>query len=140
MKLDISRADIWAASIKDHPGGLDEKLKKLAESGADLEFLIARRAPNKPGTGVVFVTPIKGAKQQAVAKKVGFRKSKSLCGIRIAATDSPGLGAKVTGQIAAAGISLRGASAARIGKKAIFNLAFDSAAKVTKAIQALKKL
>ena len=44
MKLDVSRVDVWAASIKDRPGGLAVKLDALAQAGADLEFAIAPTA------------------------------------------------------------------------------------------------
>jgi len=140
MKLDISRVDVWAASIQDRPGGLAEKLDALAQAGANLEFVIARRSPEKPGTGVVFVTPIKGTKQVKAAQKAHFKKTVSLRGLRIAAADKPGLGAKLTRQLADAGINIRGFSGAAIGKRAIFNLAFDSAADANKAVRLLKKL
>ena len=140
MKLDITRADVWAANIKDRPGGLAQKLDALAQAGANLEFLIARRSPKKPGIGVVFVTPIKGPKQLNAAKKAGFKKSKSIFAVRVACSDRAGLGAKLTAQIASAGVNMRGASAASIGKKAIFNFAFDSTADAAKAVRVLKKL
>ncbi|MFQ6035580.1 MAG: amino acid-binding protein [Sedimentisphaerales bacterium] len=138
MKLDISRVDVWAASIKDRPGELAKKLDALSQAGANLEFVIARRAPERPGTGVVFVTPIKGAKQIKAAKKAGFSKAASLRGLRVTAVDKPGLGAKLTKQLAEAGINLRGFSGAAIGKRAIFHLAFDSNADASKAMRTLK--
>jgi len=138
MKLDISRVDVWAASIKDRPGGLAKKLDALAQAGANLEFVIARRAPEKPGTGVVFVTPVKGAKQIKAAKKAGFGKTASLHGLRVAAADKPGLGAKLARQLSEAGINLRGLSGAAIGKRAIFHLAFDSNADASNAMRLLK--
>lgn len=140
MKLQITRTDVWHAGMKDRPGGLNVKLTKLAEAGVNLEFLIARRSPKKPGTGVVFVTPIKGPKQLNAAKKAGFKKSKSIFAVRVACSDRAGLGALLTAQIASAGINMRGASAASIGKKAIFNFAFGSTADAAKAVRALKKL
>ena len=140
MKLDVSRVDVWAARIKDRPGGLAQKLNALAQAGANLEFVIARRAPGKPKTGVVFVTPIKGARQVKAAKQAGFKKTASLRGLRIAAGDRPGLGAKLTTQLADAGINLRGFSGAAIGKRAIFHLAFDSNADAGKAIRCLKAI
>ncbi len=63
MALKVSRVDVWAAGLKDKPGRMADKLAALADAGANLQFVIARRAPDKPGTGVVFVTPLKGAKQ-----------------------------------------------------------------------------
>ncbi len=140
MKLDITRVEVWAASIKDQAGGLCDKLAPLADAGANLEFLVARRAPEKPGTGVVFVTPIKGAAQIRAAKKAGFKKSTSLHAVRIGATNRSGLGSTITGAIADAQLSMRGVSAAAIGKKAIMHLAFDSREDAAKAVRCLKKI
>jgi hypothetical protein len=129
---------VWAASIDDRPGGLAEKLVALAEAGAQLEFVIARRAPDKPGTGVVFLTPLKGAAQTRAAKKAGFGRTESLHSLRVEGPDKPGLGAKMTQALAGAGINLRGLSAAAIGKRCVVHLAFDSAADANKAARLLK--
>lgn len=139
MKTEIARIDVWAAGIQDRPGGLAKKLDVLTQAGTNLEFLLARRAPDKPGTGVVFATPIKGARREQAAKKVGFKKTKSLNALRIVASDKPGLGLELVQTIADAGINLRGLSAAVVGKRAIFYLAFDSAADTTKAMYRLKQ-
>jgi hypothetical protein len=137
MKLDVSRVDVWVAAIEDRPGGLAEKLDALAQAGVKLEFAIARRAPEKPGTGVLFVTPIKGARQVKAAEQGGFKKTASLHGLRIAAADKPGLGVKLAQLLADADVNLRGFSGAAIGKRAIFHLAFDSGADAGKAMRRL---
>ncbi len=140
MALKVTRADVWVASIDDRPGGLAEKLEALAEAGAQLEFVIARRAPDKPGTGVVFLTPLKGAAQTRAAKKPGFGKTESLHSLRVEGPDKPGLGARMTRAMAGAGINLRGLSAAAIGPRCVVHLAFDSAADANKAARLLKAL
>ena len=38
MKMEVSRVDVWAASIKDRPGALAKKLEDLAQAGINLEF------------------------------------------------------------------------------------------------------
>ena len=43
MDLIVERVDVWAAEIKDKPGGLTRKLTGLQEAGVDLDFAIARR-------------------------------------------------------------------------------------------------
>ena len=140
MALNVTRLDVWSASIDDRPGGLAGKLAALAKAGAQLEFVIARRAPDKPGTGVVFLTPLKGAAQIRAAKKVGLAKTKSLHSVRIEGPDKPGLGAQMTQSLADAGINLRGLSAAAIGKRCIVHLALDTSAEATKAARILKRL
>ncbi len=139
MKLDVTCDEVWSAGIEDRPGGLAEKLDALNQAGANLEFLIARRSPEKLGTGVVFVTPIKGARQVKAAKQAGFSKTDSLHGVRVASADKPGLAFMLSRQMADAGSNLRGMSAAAIGRRAVFHLAFDSVADANKAMSQLKK-
>ena len=138
MAVTVARMDTWAAGMQDKPGALAEKLAALAEAGVNLEFIVARR--DKKKTGVVFVTPIQGAKQAAAAKKAGFAKTKSLVAIRVEGPDKKGMGAAITGAIAEAGINVRGVSAAAIGKKFVCNIALDTAADATKVGRILRKL
>ena len=139
MALKVTRADVWAASIEDRPGGLADKLAALAGAGAELEFVLARRASDRPGEGVVFVTPLKGSAQLGAAKKAGFAKTKSLHSLTVEGPDKPGVGAKITQSLAQAGINLRGLSAAAIGPGCVTYLAFDSAADAAKAARLLKR-
>ena len=140
MALEVSRVDVWAATLEDQPGGLAQKLAALAEAGVQLEFVIARRSADQPGTGVVFLTPLKGPVQLRAARKAGFEKTPSMHSLRIEGPDKAGLGAQLTQALAEAGINLRGLSAAAIGKKFIMHLAVDSSADATKAAQLLKRL
>jgi hypothetical protein len=140
MKLNVSRTDTWAATIDDRPGGLADKLAALAAAGANLEFIVARRAPEKQGSGVVFVTPLKGAKQIKAAEAAGFQKTESLHSLRIEGADKPGMGAKLTQALAEAGVNLRGLSAAALGKRYVTHLALDTAQDAAKAAAVLKKL
>ncbi|MBP8259938.1 MAG: hypothetical protein KA118_09785, partial [Verrucomicrobia bacterium] len=87
MALKVGRVDTWVASLEDKPGNLAAKLNALAKAGVNLEFVLARRAPDQPGTGVVFVTPIKGAAGCRAARQEGFRKTKSLHAVRIEGPD-----------------------------------------------------
>ena len=140
MKLKVSRTDTWAATIDDRPGGLADKLAALAAAGANLEFIIARRAPEQRGSGVVFVTPLKGAKQFKAAEAAGFQKTSSLHSVRVEGADKPGMGAKLTSALAEAGLNLRGLSAAAFGKSYVTYLALDTAQDAAKALTVLKKL
>jgi hypothetical protein len=140
MALTIDRVDTWLSTIKDEPGALAKKLDTLATGGVNLEFIISRRAPDKPGKGVVFVTPIKGAAQIRVAKKAAFRKTKTLQTLRVEGTNKKGIGAAITGALAEAGINMRGFSAAAIGRKFVAHVALDKAADATLARRILKKI
>ena len=140
MKLNVSRTDTWATVIDDRPGGLAVKLAALAAAGANLELIIARRAPEQRDSGVVFVTPLKGAKQIKAAEAAGFQKTESLHSLRVEGADQPGMGAKLTQALAEAGVNLRGLSAAALGKRYVSHLALDTAKDAAKAVAVLKKL
>jgi len=139
MPYSIRKVDVWAAEIDDRPGGLTGKLEALAKAGASLEFSIARRAPDKPGKGVVFLTPVRGAKQTGAAINAGLGTTDSLHSVRVEGPDRPGLGTKMTRALADAGINLRGISAAALGRKSVAYFAFDSADDAGNAIKLLKK-
>ncbi len=140
MAYTIKKVDVWAGEIEDRPGGLAEKLAGLSGAGANLEFLISRRAPEKPGTGVVFLTPIKGAGQKRAAQGAGLNTTDTLHSVRVEGPDRPGLGTKVTRALADAGINLRGVSAAALGRRSVVYFAFDSASDAENAIRILKKV
>jgi hypothetical protein len=138
MKLKVSHVDVWAATIRDRPGGLAEKLSALSRAKANLEFVIARRAPERRGQGVVFLTPVKGGAQAKSARAAGFMRTGGLHSLRLEGRDKPGLGAKMTQRLAAARINLRGFSAAALGKRFVAYLAFDTVAAAKKAAKVLK--
>jgi hypothetical protein len=138
MSILVERVDVWAASIQDEPGALATKLEVLAEAGADLDFAIARRAPDKPGTGVVFVTPIRGDVEVAAAAEAGFAVSQSLHSLRIEGDNEPGVCAQLSRKLADTGINLRGLSAAVIGARFIIYIALDTAEDAAKAMGVLQ--
>ena len=139
MNLIVKRVDVWAASIKDEPGGLAKILTGLRETGADLDFVIARRAPENPGTGVVFVTPLRGDAETAAAATLGFNVTRSLQSVRVEGENKPGVAAELAEKLAAAGINLHGFSAAVIGARFILYIGLDTAADATKAAAILKQ-
>ena len=138
--MKAQRIDTWAAAIKDKPGALAAKFKALSASGANLEFVIARRSPEKHGAGVVFVTPIQGPKQTRAASAAGFKKTKSLHTVRLEGVNKRGRGARLTQALADQGLNLRGLSAAAIGNKFVCHIAVDSEADAHKVVRALSKL
>ena len=138
MDLLVERVDVWAATIQDKPGGLATLLDALRSAGADLQFIIARRASDKAGTGVVFVTPLQSDREIRVAAQVGFNVSQSLHSVRVLGQDRPGAAAELTQKLADAGISLRGFSAFVIGKQFAAYVAVDSLADANKAVELLR--
>jgi len=138
MAYTVRKETVWYGKIKDRPGGLAEKLNVLTEAGANLEFVLARRATR--GTGLMFVTPVRGSRQTKAAQAAGLSKSADLQAVRVEGPDKPGLGSRMTTVLADADINVRGLSAAVVGRKCIVHLAFDSARDAATAIRVLKRL
>lgn len=138
MDVIVERVDVWAATIPDSPGGLAEVLATLRDAGADLQFVIARRSPETPGKGVVFVTPLQGDHEIRAAAQVGFNVTQRLHSVRIMGRDKPGVGAELTAKLAAAGINLRGLSACAVGTQFVAYVAVDTLDDANKAIGVLQ--
>jgi hypothetical protein len=126
MDLFVEHVDVWAATIPDKPGGLAEALGHLRDAGANLQSIIARRAPDHPGEGVVFVTPLIGDHEIAAAAQVGFNVTHALHSVRVLGRDRPGIAADLLEKLAEWGINLRGFSAAVVGTQFIAYIAVDS--------------
>lgn len=140
MKLKLSRVDMWAGTIEDRAGGAADKLEPLASAGVNLEFMFARRTPEQPGKGILFVTPVKGSKAVKAAQAAGLAKSEDVCALRIEGADKPGVTAHMVRALANAGISFRALSAAAIGSKFVAYLALDTAEDAARANRVLNKL
>jgi hypothetical protein len=142
MGAKVTKVEVWAGEVQDRPGTLAAVLGALAGAGANLECVIARRQANKPGTDVVYVTPIKGKKVQSAAAGAGLRPAAEIATLRVEGNNKAGYGSRMTAAIGAAGVNLRGLSAAVVGTKFVAYLGFDSqedAAKAAKAIKGVDK-
>jgi hypothetical protein len=139
MALKVSKADVWAVTIDDRPGGAAQKLEALSKAGANLEMVLARRT-EQSGQGVMFVTPLKGKKAVEAARQAGMGQPGSIHSVRIEGGDKPGLGSKIARTLGDAGVNFRGMSAIAMGKKFVSFIACDSAEDQARAIAALKKL
>ena len=123
MPYTIKKVEVWAGDILNRPGMLARVFEALTNAGAQLEFMIARRLNEK--TSRVFLAPVKGVKQHRAASSKGNR------------LDGDG---RITRAVADRGINLRGASAACIGRKAVFYLAVDSEPNLKEAMRVVRKV
>jgi hypothetical protein len=140
MKLKVSRAEAWTATIEDRAGGAAQKLEPLAAAGANFEFVLVRRTPEQPGKGIMFVAPLRGKKVVAAAQAAGFARPAEIHVLRIEGGDKPGLGARLTQALAGAGVSFRGLVGTVLGRKFVAWLALDSAGDADRALRAIGKL
>jgi predicted amino acid-binding ACT domain protein len=138
MSLKVTKLEVWSGEIRDRPGGLAGVLRELAGAGASLEMLVARRQPDRPGSGIVFLAPVKGRKAVSAAAVAGLAPTAGVSALRIEGTDRPGLGAQLTGAIADAGINVRGLSAAVVGGRFAAYLAFDGQGDAEKAAKLIR--
>ena len=138
MSFKVTKMEVWSGEIQDQPGGLSGVLRQLADANADLEMVVARRQPDRPGVGIVFLAPVKGRKATAAAAVAGLSPAPGVAALRVEGTDRPGLGAKMTGAIADSGINMRGLSAAALGSRFVAYMAFDSVEDGEKAAKAIR--
>ena len=138
MSFKVTKMGVWSGEIQDQPGGLAGVLRQLADANADLEMVVARRQPDRPGAGMVFLAPVKGRKATAAAAVAGLSPAPGVTALRVEGTDRPGLGAKMTGAIADSGINMRGLSAAALGSRFVAYMAFDSVEDAEKAAKAIR--
>jgi hypothetical protein len=138
MALEITKVDVWATEIADQPGGLAEVLSAIAAAGGDLHAVIARRQPDKAGTGVVFLSPVKGKGIVNAARKAGLRPASNIATLRIEGPNRSGIGHRVLKTIANARINVRGVSAVVIGNKFAAYVGFDKAADANAAARAIR--
>jgi len=139
MDLTVERVEVWATTIDDQPCRLANTLSTLREAGADLNFIIARRAPEEPGKAVVFVTPLQGDAELEAAATLGFNPTTRVYAVRVEGANRPGIAAELTALLAAAGLNLRGFSAAVLGTLFVLYLGFDSTEDAAKAASILQQ-
>jgi len=139
MALKVTKVDVWAVEFPDEPGGLAKILASLAEAGANLECIIARRQADKFRAGVAFITPLKGKKVLAAAKALFVQPAEDLSTLRVEGLDKQGSCAAMTLAIANAGINMRGVSSMSCGRNFVGYIGLDSAADADAAVKILKK-
>lgn len=140
MELIAERVEVWAARIEDQPGSLANILTGLREAGADLNFILARREPDQPGQSVVYITPLTGDAELQAAATLGFNLTARVHSVRVEGPNQPGIAATLAAQLAAAGLNLRGFSAAVLGARFILYIGLDSAEDAAKALTVLQQI
>lgn len=138
MLLNVSKVDVWAASLEDRSGGLATRLEGLAKAGANLSFIICRPDGAKPGQSVVFVTPLNGEAQWRAAEMSGFHRTDTMHTLRLDGPDQPGLGYLVTRALSQSGINLRGMSVATLGGQFAMYISFYDPKDADRAFQRLQ--
>jgi hypothetical protein len=134
----VNKVDIWTGEIEDRVGGLAKALGALADAGANLEVVVARRQPHQPGKGVVFLGPVDGAKARKAAAAAGLSKATNLVALRVEGPNKRGECHLLARLLADAGINLRGLAATASGRKFVLSVGFDNALDAGKAARLLR--
>ena len=140
MGFKLDRVHVWSAEVEDRPGGAAAKLAALAQAGANLEFILTRRKPDRPGKGILYVAPVSGPVQVRAAKSAGLAETAEPVVLRVEGDNEAGLAHRLTQQWALAGISMEGLSLAVLEKKFVGFAAFDTVVDANKAAQILADL
>jgi predicted amino acid-binding ACT domain protein len=138
MALKVTKVEVWAGELSDQVGALSRVLAAVAGGGGNVQCVIARRDPSRPGRGEVFVTPITADRAGDAARGAGLSPAQNLATLRVEGADAAGLGARITEALAAAGINLRGVTAAVVGNRFVTYVGLDSAGDADAAVAALR--
>lgn len=137
MSYRITKEYVWVGAVPDQIGALAEKLKSLSAGGLDLELIVSRRT--RPGEGLVFISPLRTMEELEAAEKLGLAVQNSYRILRIKGPNVQGLGARIAGALAAAGLSVREYTAAALGEQSVTNISFDNDEDTDRAKQILEK-
>jgi hypothetical protein len=140
MGFKLDRVHVWSGEVEDRPGGAASKLLALAEAGANLEFILTKRQPDRPGKGVLYVAPVTGPAQTRAAKAAGLAETPNPIVLRVEGDNEAGLAHRLTQQWAMAGISMEGLTMAVLSGKFVGFAAFDSIGDANRAAQILADL
>jgi hypothetical protein len=140
MSFKMDRVHVWSGEVEDKPGGVAGKLSFLAQAGANLEYIFTKRLADKPGKGIIYVTPITGANQVNAARAAGLAETNDPVVYRIEGDNKAGLGHHLTQSWAIAGINFQGLTMAVVGPRFIGYAAFDSVSDANQAAQILADL
>ena len=140
MGFRLDRVHVWAVEVPDRAGGVAGKLSALAQAGANLEFILTKRLPDKPGAGILFVAPVTGPSQVRAARAAGMAETPNPVVMRVEGDNEAGLGHRVTQQWALAGISMQELTMCVLGDRFVGYVAFDTIADANKAAAILGDL
>lgn len=140
MGFQLRRMNVWAGEVADEIGGVADKLSLLAQAGANLEFIYTKRLPDRPGRGVLFVSPLSGPLQTRAAQSADLHEASTPVLIKVEGDNQQGLAHKLTQNWATAGLSLEGLSMAVLGDRFVGYVSFDTVEDANKAAAILGDL
>jgi len=126
MSFKMQRVHVYRGEVKDEPGGISSRLKVLAESGANLEYVYSERSVTRPGYGNLFVAPLTSAEHIKTARAIDMHEVNDPVVMRVTGDNKAGLAGRLTQAWEKAGINLHGMVMATHDTKFVGYVTFDT--------------
>lgn len=139
MSSHVSKVTVWSAELEDRPGAAASKLSALAEAGTDLQLVLAHRMNHNSGRASIVIAPIRNRAQVQAAEEAGFRITPELICVKVEGANKPGLGSRIAGFLAEAGLNLQGFNGLVSGKKFVAFITFENSPDAEKGMKLLRR-
>ncbi len=136
----IKKFPIWSVEIDDVQGATTGLYKVLADAGADIEFSLCRPKDEKSSKAILFLSPIKGKKQEDAAKQANFKPRPDVVGVQIQGPSRVGGNFRLTAAIAHANVTARALVTTVDGSRFTTVFAFKSDQDADEAIKVLRSV
>jgi hypothetical protein len=136
----MDRVHVWSCEVKDEPGEVAAKLHALAAAGANLEYVYTQRMADKPGHGVLYVSPLVGSDQLKAAKAIGLHETQDPIVMHIAGDNTQGLAHRLMHEWAMADINVHGTVLTVVNGRFVGYVTFDTVEDANLAAKILAEL
>ena len=140
MSFKMQRVHVYHGEVKDEPGGISSRLKVLAESGANLEYVYSQRSLTKQGVGDLYVAPLTSPDHIKTARAIDMHEVSEPVVMRVTGDNKAGLAGRLTQAWEKAGINLHGMVMAVQDTKFVGYVTFDSVGDANQAATILAEL
>jgi hypothetical protein len=137
MAIAVKKAVLWRKEVDNRPGTLAGALEPLAQTGADLQLVMAYRYPGTD-KGAIELHPVSGRKSQGVAQTAGFAAS-SIRVLLVEGDNRVGLGHALAKAVGDAGINLSFVMAQVVGRRYAAVFGFENEADAATAATLIKR-
>ncbi|MBI3141049.1 MAG: hypothetical protein HYZ19_04215 [Rhodocyclales bacterium] len=138
MAVNVKKIVLWRKEVGNEPGALAGVLAPLAEAGTDLQVIMGTSLPDDDTKASIGLFPVKGKKSVAAAQAAGLTEA-AVPALLVDGDNKPGLGHKIAGMVADAGINIGFVFAQVLGKKFSAVFGFRNDADAAKAATLIKK-
>ena len=136
----IKKFQIWSTDTDNVAGATTGLFKMLADAGADIEFALGRPHGDDPNKAVLFVSPIKGSRQEEAARAADFVPRPDVVGVQIQGPSRIGGNFRLTAALAHEDLTFRALVTTVDGNRFTAVFAFKSDKDADRAVNVLHKV